>query len=108
MIRRPPRSTLFPYTTLFRSLHLEAGKLTLYRGGYTAFERQRRERQALDLKLAQKQEAERRPVTAFIDRFPAKATQAAQGKSRRKLLAKLEPGPAIVADGVRPSAAQPA
>src|SRR3712207_7016596 len=24
MIRRPPRSTLFPYTTLFRSLH-EAG-----------------------------------------------------------------------------------
>src|SRR3712207_8211984 len=24
MIRRPPRSTLFPYTTLFRSFHLEA------------------------------------------------------------------------------------
>src|SRR5260221_6466498 len=24
MIRRPPRSTLFPYTTLFRSLHLDA------------------------------------------------------------------------------------
>src|SRR5256885_3596192 len=24
MIRRPPRSTLFPYTTLFRSLHLPA------------------------------------------------------------------------------------
>src|SRR5258707_11685617 len=24
MIRRPPRSTLFPYTTLFRSQHLEA------------------------------------------------------------------------------------
>src|SRR3712207_8437891 len=23
MIRRPPRSTLFPYTTLFRSLHQE-------------------------------------------------------------------------------------
>src|SRR2546429_7207352 len=25
MIRRPPRSTLFPYTTLFRSLLLEPG-----------------------------------------------------------------------------------
>src|SRR3712207_9478856 len=25
MIRRPPRSTLFPYTTLFRSAHLELG-----------------------------------------------------------------------------------
>src|SRR5256885_10129805 len=23
MIRRPPRSTLFPYTTLFRSVHIE-------------------------------------------------------------------------------------
>src|SRR5256885_16252833 len=27
MIRRPPRSTLFPYTTLFRSLHLEVKPL---------------------------------------------------------------------------------
>src|SRR5256885_7527513 len=30
MIRRPPRSTLFPYTTLFRSQHLlEIGAATL-------------------------------------------------------------------------------
>src|SRR3712207_8576533 len=27
MIRRPPRSTLFPYTTLFRSLNLDKAKL---------------------------------------------------------------------------------
>src|SRR2546422_8465630 len=27
MIRRPPRSTLFPYTTLFRSVVLEPGEL---------------------------------------------------------------------------------
>src|SRR2546422_6099445 len=26
MIRRPPRSTLFPYTTLFRSSHLQAAR----------------------------------------------------------------------------------
>src|SRR2546422_6058080 len=26
MIRRPPRSTLFPYTTLFRSMHLLASR----------------------------------------------------------------------------------
>src|SRR2546425_2238185 len=26
MIRRPPRSTLFPYTTLFRSPHARAGR----------------------------------------------------------------------------------
>src|SRR5256885_12272655 len=28
MIRRPPRSTLFPYTTLFRSIFVPGGKLT--------------------------------------------------------------------------------
>src|SRR3712207_7538406 len=27
MIRRPPRSTLFPYTTLFRSLEHDAGQV---------------------------------------------------------------------------------
>src|SRR3954467_16006440 len=32
MIRRPPRSTLFPYTTLFRSTHRKAGdeKFSIY------------------------------------------------------------------------------
>src|SRR3989442_11802997 len=29
MIRRPPRSTLFPYTTLFRSVVFDRGKLAL-------------------------------------------------------------------------------
>src|SRR5258708_39427734 len=29
MIRRPPRSTLFPYTTLFRSLHRADGAVKL-------------------------------------------------------------------------------
>src|SRR5256885_9014033 len=33
MIRRPPRSTLFPYTTLFRSLGLIFGWLAIRRQG---------------------------------------------------------------------------
>src|SRR2546430_9027015 len=32
MIRRPPRSTLFPYTTLFRSDELERGPGTVWTG----------------------------------------------------------------------------
>src|SRR5256885_4581324 len=32
MIRRPPRSTLFPYTTLFRSLRLEHDHVAEVRG----------------------------------------------------------------------------
>src|ERR1700741_3976024 len=83
------------------TLHLEAGALTLYRGGYTAFERQRRERQSLDLKLAKKQEEHRKRLTAFVERFRAKATKARQAQSRLKLLAKLEPIAAVVADQVR-------
>src|ERR1051326_5475669 len=31
MIRRPPRSTLFPYTTLFRSLEMDSGSGRLWR-----------------------------------------------------------------------------
>jgi ATP-binding cassette subfamily F protein 3 len=84
------------------TLHLEAGALTLYRGGYSAFERQRRERQALDLKLSKKQEEQRKRLTAFVERFRAKATKARQAQSRLKLLAKLEPVAAVVADQVRP------
>src|SRR2546425_4201893 len=33
MIRRPPRSTLFPYTTLFRSLHCKGHLSTCLRLG---------------------------------------------------------------------------
>src|SRR3712207_7943892 len=33
MNRRPPRSTLFPYTTLFRSVHVVAGAGEAHRGG---------------------------------------------------------------------------
>src|SRR2546429_3900053 len=38
MIRRPPRSTLFPYTTLFRSLLLLAGGQDHRRAGKTRIE----------------------------------------------------------------------
>ena len=83
-------------------LYLEGKKLSLYRGGYTAFERQRRERQALDLKFAKKQELQRKHLQAFVDRFRAKATKARQAQSRLKLLAKLEPVSALISDDVRP------
>ncbi len=83
-------------------LHLEKSKLTFYRGGYSSFERQRRERQILDQKFAKKQEAQRKHLQAFVDRFRAKATKARQAQSRLKLLAKLEPVSAMVADEVTP------
>src|SRR2546426_3640640 len=33
MIRRPPRSTLFPYTTLFRSDHIGTGQAAAFPAG---------------------------------------------------------------------------
>jgi ATP-binding cassette subfamily F protein 3 len=83
-------------------LHLEAGKLSLYRGGYSSFARQYRERQAFDQRLAKQQEAQRQRLQAFVDRFRAKASKARQAQSRLKLLAKLEPVPAAPADAPRP------
>ena len=83
-------------------LALEQKKLTLYRGGYSAYERQRSERLLLDQKLIKKQEAQRKHLQAFVDRFRAKATKARQAQSRLKMLAKMQPINALVTDEVRP------
>jgi ATP-binding cassette subfamily F protein 3 len=83
-------------------LHLERKKLTLWKGGYTSFARQRQERLLLDTKHAKEQQAERKRIEAFVARFRAKATKARQAQSRMKLLAKMEPISAIVEDNVRP------
>jgi len=83
-------------------LHLERGRLTLYKGDYSSFEKQRREAQLLAAKGAKKQEEQRKHLQAFVDRFRAKATKARQAQSRLKLLAKMEPVTAIVDDAVLP------
>jgi len=83
-------------------LHLDRRQLALYRGGYSAFERQHRERQTLDLKLSKQREAERRRLAAFVDRFRAKASKARQAQSRLKRLAKLEPSLIPTIDSGKP------
>src|SRR5258706_513640 len=82
-------------------LHLERARLTFYRGNYTSFERQRNERLALDQSLARKQEAQRKHLTAFVERFRAKATKARQAQSRLKMLAKLQPIDVRIEDEAR-------
>lgn len=79
-------------------LHLEGGKTTLYAGGYDAFERQRRERQAQVEALRLRQEAKRQKLQAFIDRWRYKAHTARQAQSRLKALARLEPIAAVAED----------
>jgi ATP-binding cassette subfamily F protein 3 len=88
-------------TAVDQILALDAKKLTLYRGGYSDFERQRHERMVLDQKAIKKQEAQRKHLQAFVDRFRAKASKARQAQSRLKMLAKLQPIDALTIDEVR-------
>src|SRR2546427_9516282 len=57
MIRRPPRSTLFPYTTLFRSLCSEGYEVLVETGGYVSTERvdQRADRKSTRLNSSHSQ-----------------------------------------------------
>ena len=70
--------------------HIEQQRLTLYTGGYSAFERQRGERLAQQQAVFEKQQRERAHLHAFVDRFRAKATKARQAQSRIKALERME------------------
>ena len=73
------------------TLHLEGGKLTLYSGNFDAFLRARGAVKARQAAMAKRQEAQRRHMQEFVDRFRYKASKARQAQSRLKALAKLEP-----------------
>ncbi len=88
-------------TSVDQILHLDRGKLTLYRGSYTSYEEQRATREMLDAKHAKRQDAERKRLQAFVDRFKAKASKARQAQSRVKMLEKMKPIAAVVRQDVR-------
>lgn len=70
--------------------HVEQKKITLYRGGYTAFERTRAERLAQQQQAYEKQQAQRAHMEKYIARFRAQATKARQAQSRIKALERME------------------
>lgn len=76
-------------TVINQILHIEHQHAKLYSGNYTAFERQRAEHLAQQEVQYQKQQKEAAHLTAFVDRFRAKASKAKQAQSRLKRLEKL-------------------
>lgn len=93
----------YPYTTLIVShdrtllnnavthiMALENGKLTVHAGGYDQYEKKRAEARAQAASFQARQEARRKHMQAFVDRFRAKASKAKQAQSRIKMLEKLE------------------
>jgi ATP-binding cassette subfamily F protein 3 len=83
-------------------VHLDQKKLTLWRGGYDQFERQRAEKLELQEKGRVKQEVRRKHLQSFVDRFRAKASKARQAQSRIKMLEKMQTIAAVVDDTVAP------
>ncbi|HUL09443.1 MAG TPA: ABC-F family ATP-binding cassette domain-containing protein [Candidatus Acidoferrum sp.] len=77
-------------------VHLEMQKLTVYSGGYDTFEKTRALKIANIAAAQKKQEAQRKHMQAFIDRFRYKASKARQAQSRIKMLARMEPIVSIV------------
>ena len=79
-------------------LHVERGGLTLYRGNYDSFARQRSERAAQTEAMRGKQEAKAKKLQAYVDRWRYKAHTARQAQSRLKALAAMQPIAELVRD----------
>jgi ATP-binding cassette subfamily F protein 3 len=79
-------------------LHLEQGKVTLYPGGYDAFEKQRAERLAQLESARANQAAQRERLQDYIARNSARASTAKQAQSRVKALARMAPIAAVAED----------
>jgi ATP-binding cassette, subfamily F, member 3 len=102
-IRRYPNTAVivshdrdFLNRTATHILALENRKLSVSAGDYDTYERKRIEARANATAFRAKQDAQRRHMQAFIDRFRAKASKAKQAQSRIKALEKMQ----IVAEPV--------
>ncbi len=83
-------------------VHLDQQKLTFYRGPYDQFERQKAEADELQMKAKVKNDAARKHLQSFIDRFRAKATKARQAQSRIKALERMGTVAAVIESHVQP------
>src|SRR5690606_19000180 len=70
-------------------VHIERQILTLYKGNYSQFERQRGEQLAQQQANYDKQQLQVAHLQKFIDRFKAQATKARQAQSRIKALERM-------------------
>jgi len=105
----------YPYTALIVShdrdflnrctthiLSLEQRRLSITAGNYDTFERKRAEARAQALSFKAQQEAKKRHLQSFIDRFRAKASKAKQAQSRIKALEKMQLVAAPIDERVAP------
>ena len=73
-----------------RILHIENRTIRAYTGNYSQFEQKRTQELALQQSLHVRQQRRVEHITAFVNRFRAKATKSRQAQSRLKMLQKME------------------
>ncbi|MBT3673483.1 MAG: ATP-binding cassette domain-containing protein [Porticoccaceae bacterium] len=73
-----------------RIVHIKHQKSIMYKGNYSAFERVRSERLALQQASYEKQQKRKKDVEAFVARFRYKASKAKKAQSRLKELQRME------------------
>ena len=71
-------------------ISFEGDQLTNYKGNYSAYEKQRAEKMALQQALFAKQQKRRGEIEDFVRRFKAKASKAKQAQSRLKELNRMQ------------------
>ncbi|MDP6536876.1 MAG: ATP-binding cassette domain-containing protein [Gammaproteobacteria bacterium] len=71
-------------------VHFENVGLDTYKGNYSAFEKQRALKMALQQALFEKQQRRREQIENFVRRFRVKATKARQAQSRLKELDRMQ------------------
>jgi ATP-binding cassette subfamily F protein 3 len=76
--------------TINQVISFEGGTLQLYKGNYSAYERLRAEKLALQQAMYEKQQRRQSEIENFVRRFRAKASKAKQAQSRLKELDRMQ------------------
>jgi ATP-binding cassette subfamily F protein 3 len=78
--------------------HLDQLKLTLYTGNYDQFESAHAQKRLGHQALYEKQQAQKRRMMAFVDRFGAKASKARQAQSRLRSIERMDMVDALITE----------
>ena len=84
--------------TVSHIIHIDQLKLNLYTGNYDQFEKQYAQKKISQQLLFEKQEAYKKNVLKFVNRFGSKASKAKQAQSRLKSLEKMDFVDAVITD----------
>jgi ATP-binding cassette subfamily F protein 3 len=86
--------------TVTHIMHLDNKKLVFYTGNYDQFETRRAEKMLNQQVLFERQQAKKKKMMEFVDRFGAKASKAKQAQSRLKAIERMEMVESVAVDKV--------